>query len=135
MKFFVDTNIFLDIIQDRVHAPEGVEFVNTCISNKYKIYVSWHTLSNIFYVMEKQYNKELAKTSVTDILYFATVATVGHEDAKNALDLNLSDFEDALQIVSAEAVDADFIITRNKKDFIRSPIKVMTPEELDLPFA
>lgn len=132
MKFFVDTNIFLDIIQDRKHASEGVDFINTCILHKYKIYVSWHTLSNIFYILEKGINSEIANTSIKDILHFATVATVGHEEAKRVLDLDLSDFEDALQIVSAQAVHADYIVTRNKKHFVDSPVTVIAPEELVL---
>ena len=49
MKFFIDTNIFLDIILDRKDAEKAVDFINGCISNKNKIYISWHTLSNMFY--------------------------------------------------------------------------------------
>jgi hypothetical protein len=69
---------------------------------------------------------------VKDILYFANVVTVGHDDAKLALDLDVADFEDALQIVSAKAVDAVYIITRNKKDFVNSPIMAILPEEVGL---
>ena len=89
-------------------------------------------LSNLFYILEKNLNNQIAKLSVKDILYFANVVTVGHDDAKLALDLDVADFEDALQIVSAKAVDADYIITRNKKDFVNSPIMAILPEEVGL---
>ncbi len=131
MKYFVDTNIFLDIILDRKNAEKAVDFINSCILNKYKIYISWHTLSNLFYIIERGINNDLAKISVKDILYFAHVVTVGHDDARLALDMNISDFEDALQIVSAQAADVDYIITRNKKDFVNSPIMAMLPEEVE----
>jgi predicted nucleic acid-binding protein len=130
MKYFIDTNIFLDIVLDRKDGEIATDFVNGCILNKNKIYVSWHTLSNLFYILEKNLNNQMAKLSVKDILHFANVVTVGHEDAKLALDLDMTDFEDALQIVSAQAVGADYIVTRNKKDFINSPIKVILPEEV-----
>ncbi len=130
MKYFIDTNIFLDIVLDRKDGEIATDFVNGCILNKNKIYVSWHTLSNLFYILQKNLNNQMAKLSVKDILHFANVVTVGHEDAKLALDLDMTDFEDALQIVSAQAISADYIVTRNKKDFINSPIKVILPEEL-----
>lgn len=38
-------------------------------------------------------------------------------------------FEDALQYNSAKSVKADYIITRNTKDFTYSDIKVLTPRE------
>jgi predicted nucleic acid-binding protein len=132
MKYFIDTNIFLDIVLDRKGGGIATDFVNKCILNKNKIYISWHTLSNLFYILEKNLNNQIAKLSVKDILYFANVVTVGHDDAKLALDLDVADFEDALQIVSAKAVDADYIITRNKKDFVNSPIMAILPEEVGL---
>ena len=132
MKFFVDTNIFLDIVLARKNDEKAVDFINSCILNKHKIYLSWHTLSNLFYIVEKGINNDLAKTSIKDILYFAHVVTVGHKDAKLALDMDMLDFEDSLQIVSAQAADADYIITRNKKDFLNSPIRAISPEEVGL---
>ncbi len=41
-------------------------------------------------------------------------------------------FEDALQYYSAKSVKADYIITRNTKDFTYSDIKVLTPREFNL---
>jgi predicted nucleic acid-binding protein len=43
--------------------------------------------------------------------------------------MNLSDLEDAMQIASATACQADVIVTRNTSDFARSRIPVMTPED------
>ena len=48
----------------------------------------------------------------------------------NALDnANFKDFEDCLQDECAAAVHADYIITRNAKDFMYSRVKAVTPEE------
>ena len=38
-------------------------------------------------------------------------------------------FEDALQSVAAERVKADYIITRNVKDFDNSNVKALSPED------
>lgn len=39
------------------------------------------------------------------------------------------DFEDNIQLASAESISANHLITRNKKDFRTSNITVLTPEE------
>ena len=40
------------------------------------------------------------------------------------------DFEDAVQSATAEHVHADYIITRNLKDFAKSKVMAFTPSEL-----
>ena len=46
-----------------------------------------------------------------------------------ASELGWDDFEDAVQNVTAEHVHADYIITRNVKDFVKNNIAVFTPSE------
>ncbi len=41
-----------------------------------------------------------------------------------------SDFEDNLQIACAVEATLDAIVTRNPKDFARSPVMILTPAEL-----
>jgi hypothetical protein len=50
-------------------------------------------------------------------------------DMTRAASLQWNDFEDALQAVTAERVHADYIITRNVKDFRNSKIVAFTPTE------
>ena len=46
------------------------------------------------------------------------------------MDLDWDDFEDAVQSATAERLHADYIITRNVKDFARSRVTAFTPSEL-----
>ena len=39
----------------------------------------------------------------------------------------MTDFEDAMQVAAARACEADFIVTRNERDFAESPIPTLTP--------
>ena len=41
----------------------------------------------------------------------------------------MRDFEDALQVAAARACGAQHIVTRNFRDFDRSPIPALTPAE------
>lgn len=46
-----------------------------------------------------------------------------------ALASPLPDFEDNVQVVSAETISADHIVTRNKRHFQLASVSVLTPEE------
>lgn len=48
---------------------------------------------------------------------------------KHALDLGFSDLEDAMQAAAAALFKAQIIVTRNTKDFRKSPIGAVTPAE------
>jgi hypothetical protein len=45
----------------------------------------------------------------------------------------MNDFEDAVQAACAERIGADYIVTRNLKDFAKSPVQAILPEALQLP--
>lgn len=51
-------------------------------------------------------------------------------DLAHAAELEWDDFEDAIQSVTAERVHADYIITRNVRDFAGSKVAALTPAEL-----
>lgn len=40
----------------------------------------------------------------------------------------LTDFEDSLQVAAALACGAQFIITRNERDFRKSPVPALSPD-------
>ena len=48
---------------------------------------------------------------------------------KKAAEMNFRDYEDALQNVCVERMKADYIITRNKRDFAGSKVPAFSPEE------
>lgn len=47
---------------------------------------------------------------------------------KNSMLLNFNDLEDSLVSYCAEREKADFIVTRNGKDFLESRIEALSPE-------
>ena len=49
---------------------------------------------------------------------------------ERAVNMKWKDFEDAVQSTTAESVHADYIITRNLKDFAQSKVMAFTPAEL-----
>ena len=58
------------------------------------------------------------------------VEDVRHEDVVKAIGMTeFKDFEDCLQDRCAEGIGADYIITRNAKDFDGSTVPAVSPEE------
>lgn len=57
------------------------------------------------------------------------VAETGTESLLYAADLDMTDFEDALQVAAAAACGAQAIVTRNLRDFRHSPIPAVGPKE------
>ena len=92
--------------------------------------ISWHTLSNLFYLLRRDRGAEKTVEFLHHLLTISNVAPVGHADALRAIASGLKDFEDALQLSAAESCRANVILTRNKADFGNPPnIAVLTPEE------
>lgn len=52
------------------------------------------------------------------LLEMVNVSSVDKHAVRLALSLKADDFEDALQYYSAKSVLADYIVTRNTKDFV-----------------
>ena len=83
--------------------------------------VAWHTLSNIAYLTVSP------REFIRELLEFVEVAQVGTEEARRAVGLPMSDLEDALQAAAALAFEATFVVTRNVRDYQKSPIPALSP--------
>jgi hypothetical protein len=105
-----------------------------CETEACELSVSWHTLSNLFYILRRDRGAEKTIEFLRHLLSISSVAPVGQADALRAVEFGLNDFEDALQLSAAESCRADLILTRNKADFGNpANIAVLTPEEFAPP--
>ncbi len=64
------------------------------------------------------------------IFVLLAFAPVDERVVSRALVSDFADFEDAVQYYSALGVKADFIITRNTRDFSTSELPVFSPDEM-----
>ena len=73
--------------------------------------------------------KEL-RSIIEDLLDTISIIAVTETILKKSLKSNHKDFEDAIQIVSAQSInDMDCIVTRDLKDFKNAEIKVYSPDQ------
>ena len=128
MKLLLDINIVLDVVFERPGEPASSALIATC-SQQNQAWLAWHSVATLSYLIEREKDASTARAVISDLLTWAQVATTGHPNALRALQLPMADFEDALQVVAAQACEAKYIITRNVRDFAKSPVAAVTPEK------
>ena len=129
-RWLVDTDVLIDVALGREgFVGPSREIIQLLRERGETLIVAWHTISNFYYNIERPQDAEFAKDAVTQLLTFVEVADTGTEDARYALDLPMPDFEDAMQVAAARACDARFIVTRNVRDFARSPVPALSPAD------
>lgn len=69
-------------------------------------------------------------TAVTSLLQALQVVPLAAADLRRALTILITDYEDAVQIVAALAVGADFIVTRDARDFRAGPVPPRSPADV-----
>jgi predicted nucleic acid-binding protein len=90
-------------------------------------WVAAHSLTTLFYLVQKGRSSAEARVTITNLLQFIHVAPVDQSTIEQALNLEIRDFEDAVQMVSAMQCKADFLITRNVKDYQPALLPVLAP--------
>lgn len=131
MKVLIDTNVVLDVLCNRQEFLEASEKVfKLCEVNKISGYLSALSIPNILYVMRKELEPEKTKEILTKLMLIFHVADLKADDLKKAAELKFKDYEDAVQSVCASRIHADYIVTRNIRDFTASKVTAIKPSEL-----
>jgi predicted nucleic acid-binding protein len=130
MKTVIDTNVVLDVLCNRKpFCEDAARIVALSELNVFESYVSASAVTDIYYILSKTHNKDSAIASIKKILKTIKVASVLGDIIYKALDIGWDEFEDSVQYLVGEHLRADFIIARNKKDFVNSSISVVTPSQ------
>ena len=94
-------------------------------------FITASSVTDIFYICKRQtQNLEEARKILTITLALLNICPVDLDILETALNSNLSDFEDAVQIACAEAQNLDVIVTRNPKDFQTANVPVMSASKI-----
>jgi predicted nucleic acid-binding protein len=127
-KLFIDTNIVLDLLAKREpFFEDAAKLFSLADKKKVKLLVSSLTFANTNYVLSKLNNPISARDVLSRFKVLVTVVDLNDKIIELSLNDSLfSDFEDGLQYYSAIENEADFILTRNLKDFKSSTIPVIT---------
>lgn len=128
-KVFLDSDIILDALLKR---PEFILASKNIFELAYKKQIDIFTSSVAFVNVHYFLNKFDRHNKFRILKYFRSTISITNVDEKiidMALNSGIDDFEDAVQYYSAKSAHADYIITRNVKDYKHSNIPVLTAEQ------
>lgn len=130
MRLMIDANIILDVLQAREPFYEDSSKISKmCETNMAEGYISTLIFANMVYIMRKELSPEKIENVLKALSLIYRFEDLTQADINSAAALQWDDFEDAVQAVIAKRINADFIITRNVKDFKDSEIIALTPSD------
>jgi len=130
MNVLIDTNVILDLLIKREPFYENAARIRLLSEKGYiNSYISASAVTDIYYIAKKELNDKDAVIELLSTLLMTTnIAAVTETSIHEALGLKWDDFEDAVQYVVGQNISADYIITRNARDFADSHIDIISPE-------
>lgn len=131
MKALIDACIVIDVLQKREPFCNAAMDIFLAVSNRRFIGVlTAKSITDIHYILHRSLHNESETRKAVSILFtLFEVADTLASDCRNALSSPMSDYEDAVMSETAERLDIDYIITRNKKDYVNSSAAVLSPDE------
>jgi predicted nucleic acid-binding protein len=128
LKVLLDTDVLVDIALDRKpHAESASALVDALERRPGTGFIAWHSISNLYYLVAPSRGKTSARTFLLDLAKFVRVSETTTESLRFAGELDMRDFEDAMQVAAAVACSADLIATRNVRDYAKAPVEAVAP--------
>jgi predicted nucleic acid-binding protein len=130
-KYFVDTDVLLDLIAEREPFAESAAFLfDLCDQGQLLLCTSTLCLNNLHYIIRKKIGEKGARNAVADLLDMLEVLPVNKNHLTASTTSAFSDFEDAVQHEVAKSDEAiKVIITRNVKHYAKGELAALTPPE------
>ena len=131
MRVLVDTNVLLDRFLTRDPYYRNAEKVfELCAKKTIEGFVAANSILDIFYIVRKEISERNRRKLLLSLREIFKVVSIDDSKLKNALEYSaFADLEDCIQYLCAKEVDADYIITRNIKDFAKSDVAVIAPDD------
>ena len=130
-KLLIDTNVLLDLLARRdPYYRSAAQIFSLADNEQLVLSVSSLSFSTVYYVLTKTYQAPGARDILRRLKILVQVLSLHDKIIELALNEDsFRDFEDALQYHTALENNQDIIITRNQKDFRKSILPVMNPDE------
>ena len=126
----LDTDVLIDVALDRrPYANFASELLDRIEHGAESACIAWHSVSNLYYIVAPARGGASTRDFIVELTRFVGVAITDTETLRYAAALPMADFEDAMQVAAARACGARHIVTRNVRDYERSPIRAVDPQE------
>ena len=130
-KVYIDTDIILDLIQERKpYYHHSAKLFSIIDQKKINGFVSPLIFANLYYIIRKERSSVIAVDSLLRLKMLLKILPVNERIIELALSSNFKDFEDAIQYYTAIENKIDYLVTRNKRDYKVDDIIVCNAKEL-----
>lgn len=131
MVVLIDTNILLDFLLGREpYFSNADKIIKLCADKKVKGVIAAHSVPNMFYILRKDMSEEARREVLFYLCSILEVENIDSFKLRTALKNSaFIDLEDCLQSICAKKIMADYIVTRNVKDFKSSEVPPILPED------
>ena len=130
MRVLIDTNVLIDYLAERhPFFEDALRIIKACESEEIEGSISTQSISDIFYILRKEMTESERRRILLSFCRLLTVDGVQRHQIIEALENgHFPDFEDCIQSTCARAFHADYIVTRNEKDFEFSEVSAISPK-------
>jgi len=131
MKVFLDTNIIIDVLEEREpFYGDSLKIIQLGLEDDIETIMSAGAVKDVYYIIRKKLqNDNEAREKIFVLSNIVKICNITSDDITSAIILYMPDFEDALIAAAARREKADYIITRNEKDFKNSPVPALNPAQ------
>jgi predicted nucleic acid-binding protein len=130
MRILLDTNIIVDNFARRDTYGESLQILDACENGKIESLVTTVTIMDVMYLLRKHLSSAEMRNAVQLLLQIVDIIPALKSDITAALSGSFGDVEDAVQASCAARAKADYIVTRNVKDFKHSPVPAVLPGDM-----
>ena len=131
MKWLIDLNVLLDVIQHRQpFFDSSAQVISKTVRGEATGLIAGHEMTTAYYIVNRYAKRQAADDLVDWLLIHFEIISESAAIFKHARELAFADFEDAAIASAAEAAQCDYIVTRNVADFTNSPVPAITPADL-----
>jgi predicted nucleic acid-binding protein len=132
MILLLDTNVVLDVLLTREPFAAGAtRIMELAEQRKLNCFITANNITDIFYILRKYIQSPREREEIIrGILAIIDIVNITRKDIYRSFEHNAADFEDALLAQCAVKIKADYIVTRNQKDFKGSVVAVISPVDL-----
>lgn len=129
-KILIDTNVIIDIALEREpFVNDSKELIKLIDNQNIEAYISATAVTDIYYITKRKTSHEQVINFLENLFVFVSVLPVNESIVKMAMKIENNDFEDAIQIETSKQNDISVVITRDKKDYANSGLRVFCPNE------
>lgn len=131
MRAVIDTCVIVDALQKREPFCGAAMDIFLAVSNRlFTGVVTAKAATDIYYLLRRELHSEAEARKVLGVLFslFELEDTFAM-DCRAAVSSEMKDYEDAVMSQTALRIGADYIITRNLKDYKASPVSAISPED------